>query len=266
MKVFTATTLFSFLLLLSSCSDKQEKETNSIPPINPSSKNTIVDSTKQVHISKKINSKITIDGKANEEDWQKATWYPINQRWLGNKYTSNDFKGQFKTCWSDSLLYVLAEIQDDTLIDIYPNPIENYWNDDCVEIFIDENNSDGNHQFNNNAFAYHIGLDYQVADLGPDSLVHLYNDHILSSRTKIENTYTWEFALKIYNDTYSTEKEKNQRVALHIDKTLGFSIAYCDNDTSKTRENFIGSSYVEGEDKDQGWINAGIFGDLLLKK
>ena len=34
------------------------------------------------------------------------------------------------------------------------------------EIFIDEDNSGGNHQFNFNAFAYHIALDNQAVDIG----------------------------------------------------------------------------------------------------
>ena len=46
---------------------------------------------------------------------------------------------------------------------------------------------------------------------------------------------------------------------------MGFALAYCDNDKSKTRENFIGSVYVEGNDKNRGWIDANIFGTLKLE-
>ena len=45
---------------------------------------------------------------------------------------------------------------------------------------------------------------------------------------------------------------------------MGFALAYCDNDNSKERENFIGSVYVDGEDKNRGWIDANIFGTLKL--
>jgi len=48
-------------------------------------------------------------------------------------------------------------------------------------------------------------------------------------------------------------------------KKMGFALAYCDNDHSTERENFIGSTIVEGEDKNKGWIDAGIFGLLRLK-
>jgi len=45
---------------------------------------------------------------------------------------------------------------------------------------------------------------------------------------------------------------------------MGFAVAYCDNDNSQIRENFIGSEVIEGEDKNRGWIDAGIFGSLQL--
>ncbi|WP_372974429.1 sugar-binding protein [Muriicola sp.] len=49
-------------------------------------------------------------------------------------------------------------------------------------------------------------------------------------------------------------------------KKIGFALAYCDNDGSAERENFIGSVFVPGEDKNQGWINADIFGTLVLEE
>ena len=48
-------------------------------------------------------------------------------------------------------------------------------------------------------------------------------------------------------------------------KKIGFAIAYCDNDQSEFRENFIGSVFVKGDNKNQGWIDADIFGTILLK-
>ena len=35
-------------------------------------------------------------------------------------------------------------------------------------------------------------------------------------------------------------------------------VAYCDNDNSPEREHFIGSNKIEGEDKNRGWIDAGV--------
>jgi hypothetical protein len=41
-------------------------------------------------------------------------------------------------------------------------------------------------------------------------------------------------------------------------------LAYCDNDGSPVRENFIGSKPMAGPDKNLGYINADVFGSLRL--
>ena len=208
-------------------------------------------------------SQITIDGLGDEQAWAEAKWHNIDQRWLGEEYSAEDFSGRFKLAWDSNYLYVLAEIVDDTLIDIHQNPLDLYWDDDCLEIFIDEDASGGNHQYNHNAFAYHIALDYAVADVDSDSSFILLNDHVETKRSVNGNTYTWEVAMKVFDDSFRYQGV-NTPVTLSSNKTMGFAIAYCDNDRSAERENFIGSEVVEGEDKNIGWIDAGIFGRVIL--
>ncbi len=41
-------------------------------------------------------------------------------------------------------------------------------------------------------------------------------------------------------------------------------VAYCDNDGSELRENFIGSETVPSGPKDRGYQDAGLFGQLTL--
>lgn len=206
---------------------------------------------------------IEIDGLAKEASWSSALWYPIDQNWVGPNYSPDDFSGRFKMTWDDNYLYVLAEIIDDTLIDIHEDPKEFYWDDDCLEIFVDEDASGGDHQYNHNAFAYHIGLDYTVADIDVDKTPVILTDHITTKRTYDGKSYTWEVAMQIYDDSFDS-KIDNQPVLLTEEKVMGFAIAYCDNDNSQERENFIGSEMVEGEDKNRGWIDAGIFGKVKL--
>ena len=67
----------------------------------------------------------------------------------------------------------------------------------------------------------------------------------------------------LYDDSFTADK-KNEAIQLSVGKKIGFALAYCDNDTSEHRENFIGSVYVEGPDKDRGWKDASIFGTILL--
>ena len=206
-----------------------------------------------------------IDGYGGDIAWQKSNWLPLDQKWLGDYYISDDFSGRYKLSWTDEALYLLAEIQDDVLFDQYDDPLELWWDDDCLEVFIDEDNSGGLHQYNHNAFAYHIALDGNVVDLGPDEKPHLYNNHITSKLNTIGNTTTWELAIRFYDDSFKDGKENTPR-KLKSDENVGFALAYCDNDGSKERENFIGSVFVPGEDKNQGWINSDIFGTLILKE
>lgn len=206
-----------------------------------------------------------LDGKPTETFWNLVDWLPLDQNWIGGPYEHDDFNGRYKLAWNEEALYILIEITDDVLLDSTEDPLKLWWNDDCVEIFIDEDNSGGLHQFSHNAFAYHVALDGNVVDLGPDKKPKLYNDHVSSAHTTEDNLTTWELAVKVFDDSF-VDGTKNKPVSLKPEKKIGFALAYCDNDKSTERENFIGSVFVEGEDKNQGWINADIFGTLLLSK
>lgn len=219
----------------------------------------------QIISVKKNPNSISIDGKATENIWAQANWHALDQNWLGKPYEHNDFNGHYKLSWDEDALYILVEITDDILYDQYKDPLKLWWNDDCMEVFIDEDNSGGLHQFSHNAFAYHIALDGNVVDLAPNKEPQLYNEHIVSQHITEGQTTTWEIAIHVYDDTY-VEGGKNIPKTLNSNKKIGFALAYCDNDSSTERENFIGSVFVPGEDKNQGWINADIFGTLLLQE
>jgi len=204
-----------------------------------------------------------IDGRMDEQIWKTSPWYPIDQVWLGGPMKPSDFGGRYKLCWTDEALYVLTEIRDDILMDQYDDPLKRWWDDDCVEVFIDEDNSGGEHQYNHNAFAYHVALDGNVVDMAPGEIPRLYNDHVESKYITKNSISLWELKFSIFDDTYKDEGT-NTPVRLESGKKIGFAIAYCDNDTSPERENFIGSVIVAGNDKNRGWIDASIFGTILL--
>ena len=213
----------------------------------------------------KADEKPTIDGAFTESLWARSPWLAIDQRWLGEEFTPRDFSGRYKVAWDEDALYLLVEIRDDSLYDGEPDPLKRYWDDDCVEVFIDEDNSGGEHQYNHNAFAYHVAMDGQVVDMDTEQKPRLYNDHVESARNFGRVMKYWELAIKLYPDSYK-DGRKNRPVQLKSGKRIGFALAYCDNDGSEERENFIGSVEVPGEDKNQGWINADIFGTLLLQE
>jgi hypothetical protein len=207
-----------------------------------------------------------IDGVADEATWKHARWQELKFRWLGSEYSNEDFHGRFKIVWTPDRIYILGEFVDDVLRDTHHNPLVQYWDDDCLEIFIDEDFSGGDHQYNHNAFAYHVALDNQAIDIGTDKLPHSYSHHLESRWKQQDNKMTWELAINIYADDYVDGSDKNTPVTLSAGKLMGLMVAYCDNDASEIRENFIGSESVPSGPKDRGWIDAGLFGSLVLVK
>lgn len=206
----------------------------------------------------------TIDGAGTEEVWEQAEWLPLDQLWIGTAPAPEDFTGRYKLAWDENNLYLLAEITDDTLIDFHTDGLKQFWDDDCLEIFVDEDASGGDHQYNYSAFAYHIALDGQVVDTRPNKNAGYFNDHCYSRRVTSGHTSVWEVAIKLFDKQYDEAGEQIPKT-LTSGKKIGFALAYCDNDRSTERENFMGSVVVEGEDKNQGWKNASIFGLLELK-
>jgi hypothetical protein len=207
----------------------------------------------------------TVDGVADDAAWQSAPWREIAYRWLGPEYSPDDFQGRFKVVWSPDRIYLLVEIVDDVLIDRHRDPLVRYWDDDCLEIFVDEDFSGGDHQYNHNAFAYHMSLDNRAIDIGTDRQPRDYSHHVESRWRQSADKVTWELAISIYGDDYVDDSPHNEPVVLAPGKVMGLMVAWCDNDGSDLRENFIGSESVPHGPTDRGWIDAGLFGALLLE-
>lgn len=205
-----------------------------------------------------------IDGVADDAAWAEAPWQELSHRWLGPEYSPEDFQGRYKVVWTPTKIYILAEIVDDVLIDTHRDPLVQYWDDDCLEIFIDEDHSGGEHQYNHNAFAYHLSLDNRAIDIGTDRRARDYTHHVDSRWRQSGDKVTWELAIRVYTDAYRDDAADNATVELMAGKVLGLMVAYCDNDGSELRENFIGSESVPHGPKDRGWIDAGLFGSLVL--
>jgi hypothetical protein len=110
-----------------------------------------------------------------------------------------------------------------------------------------------------------VSLDNQAIDIGTDRQPRNYSDHVASRWQQSGNTIVWELAIDIYSDQYQDGLSANQPVRLSAGKVIGLMLAYCDNDGSEFRENFVGSESALSGEKDRGWIDAGLFGKLLLE-
>ncbi|MEL6214803.1 MAG: sugar-binding protein [Pseudomonadota bacterium] len=207
---------------------------------------------------------IVVDGSANDSVWSNAEWRVLDQRWLGPEYSKEDFEGHFKIAWTNERVFLLVEFTDDILIDTHRNPLTQYWDDDCLEVFIDEDHSGGEHQYNHNAFAYHFSLDNQAIDIGTDEQPRAYNDHISSAWRQRGDKIVWEVSIALYDDRFVDDESGQTPQTLTTGKIIGLMVAYCDNDGSEIRENFIGSETVPSGPTDRGWIDAGLFGTVEL--
>lgn len=209
-----------------------------------------------------------IDGIGGDTCWNKAEWATIDQVWIGSSVDASDFTGKFKVMWTEDRLYVLARITDDSLRLQSPgisDVCSNIYNYDCVELFIDENNSrETDYSGTFKAIAYHLDTaDHICYAMGSSGWVRL-DDHINYKMTRVDtHTFDYEYEIKVYNDTY-TAGGNNTPVKLSNGKLLGWSVAYNDNDLGSTRQNMTGSVFISGTDKNVSYFNASVFGELKL--
>jgi hypothetical protein len=215
----------------------------------------------------KTKTPVVVDGQDTEQCWADAGWHAIDQVWIPYDAIMDygDFEGYFKVSWDRDYLYVLVEVTDDSLSDDHPDPFTNWWDDDCVEVFIDENRSKGDHERNCNAFAYHVSLNYDALDLNANGQGINYRNNLEVDMEPIgEDTYLWELAIKNYDATFNPASPEASRVFLEAGKLMGFAIAYCDNDETTARENFIGSMYMTQSTANDMYRNADYFGPMVL--
>jgi len=207
---------------------------------------------------------VKIDGCSKDAIWNNVDWYDLNYKWMGESVDSLDYHGKFKLAWDTQYLYILVEVIDDHLSPTLGNGIENYWKGDYVEVFIDEDKSGGIHQYNHQAFAYHVSTEGHAIDKSISQETIYLDDHIEVERSNEGNIYLWEMAIKLYDNQFDENALDNTAVEISIQKRIGFSIAYGDNDGNNSRENFMGSKMTHGNNNDDGYINSDVFGSILF--
>lgn len=211
----------------------------------------------------RANTAPVIDGAADAV-WDRASWAPIDVFWLGTQPnpSAQDYTGRYKAIWDEDYLYVLVDVTDDRLYDGVRDPLDRYWEDDTVELFIDENKNGGQHGYNTSAWAYHISTYLDVVDSTTGG-AKLLNDHIDARLVSNGSKHLWEMRIRIYGEDYADWKA-NMPLKLYVGKLMGFSASYIDNDGSPQRESMMGSVDTPGHKNNQGYLDASVFGSMRL--
>jgi hypothetical protein len=207
---------------------------------------------------------LKIDGLGADSIWISLDWYGMNYIWMGESVDSLDYHGKFKLAWDSQNLYVLVEVVDDSLQPTLGNGLEHYWKGDYVELFIDEDKSGGVHQFNHQAFAYHVSTEGHAIDLNTSKEPVFFDDHIMVERSQEGNRHVWEMAIQLFDDQFDENASDHKPVEIVAKKRIGFSIAYGDNDGNNSREHFMGSKKSHGQNNDEGYINSDVLGSILF--
>lgn len=215
------------------------------------------------YYAKKASTAPVIDG-VIDPVWNDAQWMEMTVAWTGFENLKapsgpEDFSGKYKAMWTEDHLYLLVDVTDDVI-----NTSGQYWQQDTVEIFIDEDQSGGQHNFSHNAFAYHISHNLEVVDNGGDAA--MIASHI-EAAIKTEGTrHVWEIQIEIYaeHNGYVMSEQEAARVALTAGKVMGFTPSYIDNDGNGSREHFMSSVNTPGHQNNQGYLNADSFGSIEL--
>lgn len=224
-----------------------------------------------VYVARQTDTIPVIDGIGNDNCWMKADWASINHVWIGPAVTPLDYSGKYKVLWTPQRLYLLIEVVDDTLC-LQPavaDPRNNIYNYECMEIFIDEDNSrETNYSGTYKAIAYHLdskgGIYYALGSAGWTGSL---SNNINYKMTKVAaHTYDWEFEVKVFDKSF-VYGGNNTPVTLTNNKVMGWSLAYNDNDGGTVRQNMIGSIFVPGandNERNVSYFNASVFGKLTL--
>lgn len=196
--------------------------------------------------------------------WNDAQWMEMTVAWTGfenlkRPSSAADFSGKYKAMWTPEHLYLLFDITDDVI-----NTSGQYWQQDTVEIFLDEDQSGGDHNESHNAFAYHINHKLEVVDNGGDPA--MIASHINAKINTQGTRHIWEIQIEIYgpHNGYVLSEQEAARVTLEAGKIMGFTPSYIDNDGSGTREHFMSSVDTPGHQQNRGYLNADSFGSLEL--
>lgn len=204
-----------------------------------------------------------IDGKPTDPAWKKIAWISLDNTWLGDNI---NYAAQYKLTWTPDALYILLAIEKEQPQRTFNNPLTTFKDQNRVIIYLDENNSGGDHAANHSAFAYQVLSDGFIIDYNAENKPTIYNNHIDSELSKTDSKLYWEIKVTVFKESYC-DNQPNEAVKLSVDKKLGFALAYISVDsleTTKTTNTIIGSVPIPENYKNRIASDSGLFGTILL--
>ncbi|HCO94121.1 MAG TPA: hypothetical protein DIU00_09250 [Phycisphaerales bacterium] len=106
---------------------------------------------------RKVSRPVVIDGRADDL-WSESRRYKIGNEIYSPPSNDEDFSASYKAMWDEKNLYILVDVTDDIL----KNDSDEFWLDDCVEVFVDADNSKSS-SYGSNDYQYF----FEWADANP---------------------------------------------------------------------------------------------------
>lgn len=187
-------------------------------------------------------SPVTIDTSI-EPEWYNTPEMVIDNVTVGVRTV--DFFAQWKALYDNTNLYLLVEVNDLSIIN---DSGDEWYKDDCVEVFIDGDNSSG---------ASYDGInDFQFGFRWNDSAVKLGNNSVSNTAGIDFLMYTTDMG---YNLEASIPWSTLGVTAANI-SVIGFDVAVDDDDNGGDRECALASIFTA----DNAWHNPSVLGDVPL--
>jgi hypothetical protein len=191
---------------------------------------------------RKASRPVVVDGKA-EALWSEARRYKIGNVIYESPSNEEDFSASYKALWDEKNLYVLVDVTDENL----RNDSDDFWLDDCVEVFIDADNSKSG-SYGDNDYQFHFGWAEANPSMGESQ--HNQTEGVDFAVGRADAGYRVE--IKLPWATLGVEPSAG--------KKIGLDVHVNDDDDGGDRD----SKLTWRGKEDNAWQNPGIFGTAEL--
>ena len=156
----------------------------------------------------KVNRPIRIDGTI-EDIWSGAREYKIANVIYMPASSEADLSASYKAMWDAQNLYVLINVTDDSLKNDSSSDL--WYQDDCVEVFVDADNAKSEN-YGNNDGQYHF--DWDRTNPSMDRFEHGRLNGVTFAMVPTENGYRTE--IKFPWSTLGTESSAGMKIGLDV--------------------------------------------------